>query len=426
MHDGDMDLFWGELEALRAGKADPDKPEPFRRKLAERLKALATVDVARFLGGFRVADAALDTQALWWVACLLRGEICEGTEFDEFRAWVVGHGRIAWAGVQSDADAIADWPLPTDKAGKPAPALAPLAVTPAKALDKRLDAEPDLQAACEAAAAPDGVPEDYGTDVGWRYWAVPTAAALASALPRLWKAHGHRWKDDADPEILRVHPREIDVPKLGRVKIGDTLVRRDGSTFEVLGLLDDRVFSGRDPDDPMFADDEEYAMARIREQDGTTSCGQYLGRGYQRWPHEPDSVFPEDEDGEYEDEDDDGAQAAWEARDEALQARVRAALADEGDVRIRFAAYDEDDDGLPVDNLDAVAHPGPILFVETDTSDGQRYESEVLTDPTWLDVARVANRAVLALGYKHHVYLEGIKVKRARGKPATGRLLLGS
>jgi hypothetical protein len=422
MQHGEMDEFWARLEALRAAKADPDKPEPFRRRLADALKPLDAHDIARFIGGYRLADHALDTQATWWAVCLLRGEICEGADFADARAWIIGHGRVAWSSVCDDPDVLADWPLPTDKSGAPVPALAPLVATPWKALEKRIDDEPERMEALHAATQPAALPDDCGIDVGWRYWPVPTAAALASAMPRLWALHGARWQDDPDPRILREHPREVDVPRLGRVRLGDTLVRRDGSTFTVLGLHDgDAMMTARgflpcDHADGSF-------IARIREEDGRTSCSQGLGRAWQRWPHEPDSVFPDDE--PYVDGD--GIQAAWQERDEAIQARVQAALADDGEVRVVFSAYDEDDAGLPLDNLDAVAHKGDIRFVETDDSDGQRWEGDVLTDPTWLDVARAANRAIVALGYRDHVYLEGLKVtKRPRGQAAVARFVFGS
>jgi hypothetical protein len=421
MHD-DTGCFWMHIEALRAAKADPDKPEPFRRRLAERLKALDTMDLARFVGGMQLADAALDTQSLWWAASLLRGSICPGSEFREVRAWILGHGRIALASVGDDPDAIADWPLPTDKKGAPSPQLAPLFATPWKMLEPRVDFDPALQPSVYAETCPPGLPEDYGIDVGWRYWPAPTAQALAEALPRLWAQHGARWKDDPDPQIVREHPREADVAGLGRVRIGDTLVRRDGSAFTVLGLHDHDAFYAAFG--MASTGGEPTIIARIREEDGTTRCNQGLGRSYQRWPHEPESVFPDDEPTAAVDE---AHQAAWEAREDALQARVREALADQGEVRVRFSAYEEDADGLPVDNLDQRAHAGQIQIVETDQRDGERFESDVLTDPTWLDVLRVANRVILALDYQDHIYLEGLQVKRrARGKPALAKLVFGS
>ena len=65
--------------------------------------------------------------------------------------------------------------------------------------------------------------------------------------------------------------------------------------------------------------------------------------------------------------------------------------------------------------------------METDPLDGERYESEVLSDPTWLQLAVVANQLMVTLGYEDHVYLEGFEViRRPKGKPRIGEFVLGS
>ena len=414
--------LWTHLDALLARKANPDDADAFRRRLSDHLKKLDTLALARFVGDFRLASAAIETRTMWWAASLVRGAICEAIEFDAFRAWVIGHGRDAYLDAHAHPDALAAWPVPKDASRKPAPSLATLAETPMKACYKRLAGAPKLERAAHAAMCPDALPEDADTAVGWRYWDVPTAAALARELPKLWAVHGKRWKDHPAPTILREFVREADVHGLGRVRIGDELVsRHDGSRFTVLGISDGSVLP--DGCDGEYVGGEEFRyIARVREEDGTVRCNQGLSGTYQRRPHEPHVPLPEPEPYVADPADD-----ARDARDAAIQQRVHAALSAHGPVRVVHAAYDEDAEGMPIDNLDEIAHRGALRIVETDGRDGERFESEILTNPTWLDLLRVANAMIDALGYEDHVYLEGFEVtKRPRGKAAVAELLMGS
>ena len=75
---------------------------------------------------------------------------------------------------------------------------------------------------------------------------------------------------------------------------------------------------------------------------------------------------------------------------------------------------------------DAVRSSGHNGCVAEDPNDGETWESEVLDNPTWLDVARVANQMLIALN-DHHVYLEGIDIiERPKGKPVVAELVMGS
>ena len=69
------------------------------------------------------------------------------------------------------------------------------------------------------------------------------------------------------------------------------------------------------------------------------------------------------------------------------------------------------------DNIDDVAVTGRVQF-RTDFEDffgstplGERknYVSEVVEDPTWLDLALLANDMINCTGDNHHVFLEGIE-----------------
>jgi hypothetical protein len=217
--------------------------------------------------------------------------------------------------------------------------------------------------------------------------------------------------------------REAELTGLGTVRIGDTLIsRHDGSSFTVLGINDSSVIFGEG--EYIGGEDFRY-MARIRDADGEIRSNQGLSGRYQRRPGDPDTG-PHIDDAEGDEDDADGGVSDESmALDDAIQARVRAALGD--DVRVIYEAYDFDDDDLPVDNLDKRAHKGNIRFIADDPSDGERFESEVLDNPTWMDVARVANQMLLALGDRHHVYLEGIDiVKKSKGEPVIAEFSMGS
>jgi hypothetical protein len=79
---------------------------------------------------------------------------------------------------------------------------------------------------------------------------------------------------------------------------------------------------------------------------------------------------------------------------------------------VSFSAYPDD----YTDNLDEVAVKGRVQFrqpyqaffggmaVEARAD----YKSEILEDPTWLEVALCANDAINITGDNHHIFLEGI------------------
>ncbi|HET9485571.1 MAG TPA: DUF4240 domain-containing protein, partial [Xanthomonadales bacterium] len=398
-------------DALRAAGADPNRPEPYRKRLVAMLGELDDEALGRFIGGLLAARAALVTREHWCAASLLAGQPCDSEAFDDFRSWVVALGADAYARVLAQPDALADCVPATTQA---LPALKPLLASTWKVHGKRARTDAMDAAIARACAGVDPHAEDH---IGWRYWDAPTSSELERALPRLWTLRGAAWRGGGgDASFVR----EADIAGLGKVRIGDRLARRGSSeTLEVLGITDNAA--DLPPGARYVGGDDFRYMGRVRLGNGGIGCGQTLSGRFLRWPHEPDPGFAPPIDGADEDYDAD----AFDARDDAIQARVRHVLGAE--TRVVYAAYDEDDDGLPVDNLDDVAHEGQIRFVEVDAADGERFESDVLTNPTWLDLARVAHDMIATLGYEDHVYLEGFRVvKKARGGPATGRLEMGS
>ena len=88
---------------------------------------------------------------------------------------------------------------------------------------------------------------------------------------------------------------------------------------------------------------------------------------------------------------------------------------------VRYSAYESDEDDNPIDNLDEVAIKGQaIIVLEADDFYGGKssveYRSPILRNPTWLDLALIANDAILAVNDHHHVFLEGVIKSKKRDK----------
>lgn len=108
----------------------------------------------------------------------------------------------------------------------------------------------------------------------------------------------------------------------------------------------------------------------------------------------------------------------------AIQKRVKQAIGQK--CVIQFSAYEVDAVGLPVDNLDQVCFEGACR-VEHETEHADPFHSAVLQDPTWLDLACIANAMILSTNAKtDHKFLEGIDVVRRTSGITVLRLLMGS
>lgn len=135
---------------------------------------------------------------------------------------------------------------------------------------------------------------------------------------------------------------------------------------------------------------------------------------------------------------------AWEAGMDAITDRVDAAIEKSGEKNVLvYSAYNEVDD-VPVDNLDDVVFEGTFV-VEVPHDDfwdgrgvgligvpveeqgggepcGQDFVSDKVTNPTWLELAVIANKAILTTNDLHHVFLESAEIER----PGVIRLWFGS
>jgi hypothetical protein len=93
---------------------------------------------------------------------------------------------------------------------------------------------------------------------------------------------------------------------------------------------------------------------------------------------------------------------------DAIQARVEEAIG--SDCVVQFSAYRMDSREMPIDNLDQIAASGSVQFIQDhDPSWGQGkdYRSATVTNPTWMEVAAIANEMIGITGDKQHCYLEG-------------------
>ena len=74
---------------------------------------------------------------------------------------------------------------------------------------------------------------------------------------------------------------------------------------------------------------------------------------------------------------------------------------------VQYSAYETDDrNDMPINNLDEIPHKGTFVVVSTMHWGENDYESLPVTDPTWLELAVLANESIHVTGDDHHVYFE--------------------
>lgn len=95
-----------------------------------------------------------------------------------------------------------------------------------------------------------------------------------------------------------------------------------------------------------------------------------------------------------------------------------------------YSAYEVVDD-MPVNNLDDIAFKGTFVVTgdydkywdgmggwhkaatgyQSEPKTGGAYESYTITDPTWLELAVLANECIISTNDLHHVFFEGAEQK---------------
>ncbi len=114
-------------------------------------------------------------------------------------------------------------------------------------------------------------------------------------------------------------------------------------------------------------------------------------------------------------------------RRDAIQSRIEQVLGDR--CVVRYGAYEFDEGGLPIDNLDEIAVEGTVRFVHDyspDRGDGRAYESAPVQNPTCPEVTMLANDMILTTGDRTHCWFEGFHTRRKGKVIKTLELDMGS
>ena len=86
---------------------------------------------------------------------------------------------------------------------------------------------------------------------------------------------------------------------------------------------------------------------------------------------------------------------------------------------VNYAAYENDENGIPIDNLHEVAIKGLVQVIRIRANhelaggypdESEDYFSPVLTNPTWLDLAVAANEMIRTTGDFDHCFFEDFKI----------------
>ena len=101
----------------------------------------------------------------------------------------------------------------------------------------------------------------------------------------------------------------------------------------------------------------------------------------------------------------------WEKAYFEIENQVESAIA--GEVLISFSAYDSDENEIPINNLTDVVVKGKVKFISPKGIwRNEKYISKVVENPTWLDIAILANEMILKTQDTHHVFLEDVEYVR--------------
>ena len=96
----------------------------------------------------------------------------------------------------------------------------------------------------------------------------------------------------------------------------------------------------------------------------------------------------------------------------AICERVKKHIGEDTDVR--FSAYRDTRGGLPLDNLDDIAIKGKAVIVASAVpfwggEESSGFQSEMLEDPSWLELCAVLHEQIERTGDRHHVYIEDVE-----------------
>jgi len=119
----------------------------------------------------------------------------------------------------------------------------------------------------------------------------------------------------------------------------------------------------------------------------------------------------------------------WDTAYQDIQNRVDKAIrerfGEKFNVSLTFSAYDSDENDIPIDNLDDCPVKGTFAFVHWDRGgwgNNGVYKSIPVENPTWLDIAVLAQEMMLITADMHHCFLEGVE----ETKPGVYEFIMGS
>lgn len=116
-----------------------------------------------------------------------------------------------------------------------------------------------------------------------------------------------------------------------------------------------------------------------------------------------------------------------------MEKRVREAILASGQKKkyVIYSAYESDEDDNPIDNLDEIAVKGKVVLVgyADDYWGGEKskeYRSEIMENPTWLQVTVAANAMIKKTRDTHHCFLETLEFRDQEGDVALYEFGMGS
>lgn len=104
--------------------------------------------------------------------------------------------------------------------------------------------------------------------------------------------------------------------------------------------------------------------------------------------------------------DDGGFEREFNKRARQIKARVKAAIG-ERVMRVYYSAYECDEHGLQIDNLDVQAFSGKCIVAVRVGDAPQIHHLSKLENPTWLDLAVQSNEGIHLTRDWSHKYFEG-------------------
>jgi len=117
----------------------------------------------------------------------------------------------------------------------------------------------------------------------------------------------------------------------------------------------------------------------------------------------------------------------WEKRYDRIIMEVCQNI--ENECLVRYSAYELDKNELPVNNLSQVAIEGKVIVIQKHDpfwGKGGDFKSKIYTNPTWLDLAIIANEMIIVTGDHHHKYLEDFEVIKIENEIKFVELFMGS